>query len=69
MLTDDQNRREHEIAGEKPAMQDQEAIDLVGRPLTVRVLARDTEGARFQRNVIIEFTGAKTNPYWVRWVD
>jgi general secretion pathway protein K len=62
--------RERELAGEKTAIQDQKtAVDLVGRPLTVRVLARDAEGARYQRSVIIEFTGTKTNPYWVRWVD
>jgi len=61
--------REHELSGEKPAMQDQQNVNLVGRPLTIRVLARDTEGARFQRNAIIEFTGGKTDPYWVRWVE
>jgi general secretion pathway protein K len=61
--------RERELAGEKPAMQDQQAVNLIGRPLTVRVLAQDQEGARFQRNVIIEFTGARPHPYWVRYVE
>ncbi len=70
MNSPDVINRERVLAGEKTAIQDQQpVVDLVGRPLTVRVLARDIEGARYQRSVIIEFTGIKTDPYWVRWVD
>jgi general secretion pathway protein K len=70
MNSPDVIERERELAGEKPVMQDQQqAVDLVARPLTVRVLARDPEGAKFQRSEIIEFTGNKSDPYWVRWTE
>lgn len=71
MNSPDVIERERELAGETPVMHDQQQQppDLIGRPLTVRVLARDAEGAKFQRSVIIELTGIKTDPYWVRSVD
>jgi general secretion pathway protein K len=61
--------REREIAGERPVLDTQSAPrNLAGRPLTVRVTARDSEGGTFQRSTIIELTGVKS-PYWVRFVD
>jgi general secretion pathway protein K len=43
--------------------------DLVGRPLTVNVDVKDTEGDEFQRKAIVELTGAKTNTYWIRYLN
>jgi hypothetical protein len=43
--------------------------NLVGRTLTLTVVARDRNKARTDREAIIELTGAKPAPYWVRYVE
>jgi general secretion pathway protein K len=60
--------RQRELAGEKPALDTAAPPNLVGRPLTVRVTVRDSEGGTFQRSTIFELTGAAP-AYWVRYVE
>lgn len=54
--------------GERPA---EEIIDdhLVGRTLTVDVRASEPGGARTHRMAIVELTGVKAQPYWIRYVE
>jgi general secretion pathway protein K len=42
---------------------------LVGRTLTVRVVASDRDGARTHRMAIVELTGDTVRPYWIRYVE
>jgi len=42
---------------------------LPGRPLTIRVLARDDHGGRLRRAMIVELTGNPVQPYWVRLLE
>jgi general secretion pathway protein K len=42
---------------------------LPGRPLTIRVLARDDHGGRLRRAMIVELTGKPAQPYWVRALE
>ena len=51
------------------AYQISEVADLIGRPLTVEVDVKDANGGAFHRDAIIELTGNKLNPYWIRYVD
>lgn len=60
--------RQREMAGDRPAL-DMEDAPLTGRPLTVRVLASDGTGGRFERSAIVELTGNPQKPYWIRWVS
>jgi len=43
--------------------------NLQGHTVTVRVTARDRSGARTHRMAIIELTGDKQRPYWIRYVE
>ena len=43
--------------------------NLVGRTITVNVLARDRNNATAHRAEILELTGAKAAPYWIRYVE
>lgn len=56
------------IAAQKP---DEEiaATDIVGHTLTVRVTARSPGGARAARTAVVELTGDKNRPYWIRYVE
>jgi general secretion pathway protein K len=40
-----------------------------GRTLTIHVVARDRDGARTHRMEIVELTGDKATPYWVRYSE
>ncbi len=65
----DQGAAESGFAAQQP---DEVIVDdhLVGRTLTVQVLASDGgAGARSHRMAIVELTGAKTQPYWIRYVE
>jgi hypothetical protein len=42
---------------------------LVGRTITLRVTARDPDGAQTHRMAIVELTGDKARPYWIRYVE
>jgi len=58
-----------QIASERP---DEEiAVDdhLSGRTLTVRVTAQARDGARTHRMAIVELTGDKEHPYYIRYVE
>ncbi|HEY5237615.1 MAG TPA: hypothetical protein VIJ62_04480 [Rhizomicrobium sp.] len=61
--------RERELAGERPALDITDDVNLVGRPLTIKVIARDNAKGVAQRSAIIELTGNKANPYWIRYLD
>lgn len=56
----DNQRPEEEIAADD---------HLFGRTLTVNVVARDFYGAQTHRSAIIEFTGDRARPYWIRYVE
>jgi general secretion pathway protein K len=43
--------------------------DYVGRPLTVRVTARDRRGGLYRRTAVVELTGQPSEPYWIRAVE
>jgi general secretion pathway protein K len=55
-------------ANERPEEELQTQI-AIGVPMTVRVVAHDRSGARAERMEIIELTGDKDNPYWVRYAQ
>ncbi len=59
-------QRRREMAGQRAAIELGEAVDLIGRPLTVVVDVRRPGGARMVRRTVIELTGAFTRPYVVR---
>ncbi|HXU99197.1 MAG TPA: hypothetical protein VG166_01710 [Caulobacteraceae bacterium] len=42
---------------------------LFGRTLTVRVVAQARDGARTRRMAIVELTGGKATPFWIRYVE
>ncbi len=46
-----------------------EDLDLIGRTLTVSVVAADRRGARAHRTAIVELTGDSRQPYWVRYQE
>ena len=62
-------------ASDKSDQQTQEPAEaivddnLVGRTLTVTSIARGRGGARAERSVIVELTGAADNPYWIRYTE
>ncbi len=60
--------RERELAGQRPAIELADAETLVGRPLTIRVVALRPGGGRFTRATLIELTGRDTQPYVVRGI-
>jgi len=43
--------------------------DLIGRTITVRVVARSRGGAQTHKMQIVELTGDKAQPYWVRYTE
>jgi len=61
--------RAREEQNQRPEEEIAEDDDLTGRTLTVRVVAQDRNGARAHRTAIIELTGAKDHPFWVRYVE
>jgi len=65
----DQIANEAELTNQRPEEELAPDDHFVGRPLTIRVVARDHDGARTHRMEVIEFTGDKANPYWVRYVE
>ncbi|WP_165190161.1 type II secretion system protein GspK [Caulobacter soli] len=60
--------RQRELAGQRTALE-AGSVSYVGRPVTVRIVARDTQGGVFRRAAIIEFTGRRDTPYWLRALD
>jgi general secretion pathway protein K len=48
---------------------DPAAESYIGRPLTVQVTVRDPDGGIFSRAAIVELTGSKTSPYWIRYIE
>jgi general secretion pathway protein K len=40
---------------------------LIGRTLSVHVLARDASGGQARRTAVVELTGDKSQPYWIRY--
>uniref|UniRef100_B0T7N9 T2SS protein K first SAM-like domain-containing protein n=1 Tax=Caulobacter sp. (strain K31) TaxID=366602 RepID=B0T7N9_CAUSK len=58
--------RNRALAGQRTAVEVASAQSYVGRPLTIRVLVRDGRGGVFRRATVIEFTGRRADPVWVR---
>ncbi len=61
--------RERELAGQRVAIDLAETESLVGRPLTIRVVARRPGGSRLMRATVIQLTGRPDVPYGIRTVD
>lgn len=61
--------RERELAGQRVAIDLAEGETLVGRPLTVRVVAARPGGGRFERATLIELTGRRDTPYVIRAIN
>ena len=55
-----------EESGQRTAFALESDPQLVGRPLTVRVMVRDDSDGRFERASVIELTGRPSRPYVVR---
>lgn len=68
-FTGDEENGEPDIASQRATIDIAEEPDLVGRTLTVRVQATDHAGARAYRMAIVELTGDKDQPYWIRYVE
>jgi general secretion pathway protein K len=58
-----------QFSDERPTLEIAPDDHLVGRPLTVSVLARDRSGAQAHRMAIVELTGGKATPFWIRYVE
>jgi len=61
-------QQEQDIDSDTPVF-DPAAESYLGRPLTVHVTVRDADGGIFNRSAIVELTGNKTDPYWIRYID
>ena len=61
--------RQRELQGERPTLDSDQDMNIIGRPLTIKVAARDAMGGYVQRNVIVEFTGNKSDAFWIRNLD
>ncbi len=48
---------------------DPTAESYIGRPLTVQVTVHDVDGGVFSRSAIVELTGSKSDPYWIRYIE
>src|SRR5947207_1294438 len=61
--------RQRELAGEKPTLDlIKNPPNLLGRTLTVRIEARRA-GAYLRRSAIMELTGNRSTPYWLRYLE
>lgn len=60
---------ETQFSDERPVEEIVPDDHLVGRTLTVRVLARDRSGGQSHRMAIVELTGGKATPFWIRYVE
>jgi general secretion pathway protein K len=58
--------RQRELAGQRTAIDITPDVDLIRRPLTVRVTVTDGRGGRFQAAPVIELTGLRERPFVVR---
>ncbi|MFZ0267686.1 hypothetical protein [Caulobacter sp.] len=67
--TPDAIQRAREASGQRTRLQLAERGDYQGRPLTVRVTARDERDGVFHRATVIELTDDRSRPYRVRAVD
>jgi general secretion pathway protein K len=54
---------------EQPALQTAPDSHLQGRTLSVHVVARDDRGGEARRTAIVELTGARDQPYWIRYAE
>jgi general secretion pathway protein K len=59
--------REWEAAGQRTALAFGSDKPIVGRALTVRIAARSPSGA-LERVAIVELTGDRARPYWIRYL-
>lgn len=58
--------RARERDGQRTALAFTDAADVIGRPLTIVVEARLSDGSRAVRRVVVEITGRADRPYLVR---
>lgn len=60
--------RARELAGQRTAL-DTATARYVGRAITVRVTALGPRGRVFRRVAVVELTGRRDTPFWIRAVD
>jgi len=58
--------RARELAGQRTAIDLGSRVSLIGRPLTIAVVARRADGSVSRRRAVVELTGAAKQPYIVR---
>ncbi len=56
-------------AAQRTALSNSLGDDYLGRPFTVRVVARDADGGELRRAFVVELTGGPAQPFWVRAVE
>jgi len=61
--------REREAEGERTAIDETADESLIGRTLTIRVVATDGAHGRLERSQIVELTGDPVQPYWIRTLN
>ena len=61
--------QESGLADQPSVEETPEDVSLIGRTLTVIAVAHDGRGAQAHRMAIVELTGAKEAPYWIRYVE
>jgi general secretion pathway protein K len=58
--------RQRELAGQKPAIDIESGVSYAGRRFTIRALASDADGGRFERRTLVEITDPASGRFWVR---
>jgi general secretion pathway protein K len=59
-------QRRRELAGQRVAIELGDPVELIGRPLTIAVVAQRPSGARASQRTVIELTGSPRRPYVIR---
>ncbi|MEO8926858.1 MAG: hypothetical protein ABI306_06810 [Caulobacteraceae bacterium] len=68
-VTTDELAQQGAVDEERPVEEIAPDVNLIGRAITVRAIARDGRGAKAHRMAIVELTGAAEQPYWIRYVE
>lgn len=69
METPEVIERRRALAGQRPAIEIGEPVDLIARPMSIVVDARTPDGGHAHRVTIVELTGSQARPYVVRAFD
>ncbi len=59
--------RQRELAGQRTALGPEEDANILARPLTIRIVARDGNGGQLERATIIEFPRGRAGGWVIRY--